>query len=64
VHSLRPAFERYRERNALLQLAGWTTLSFTATQIRQREAWVRSVLTRMAATRRAELGKVADAYCG
>ncbi len=64
VHSLRPAFERDRERHALLELAGWTTLSFTATQIRQRPRWVQDVAVRMEDKRRLELGKVSDAYCG
>lgn len=64
VHSLRPAFERDRERQALLQLAGWATLSFTATQIRQRPTWVQDVARRMEHQRRVELGKVRDAYCG
>jgi very-short-patch-repair endonuclease len=47
VHALRPAFERDRERSALLQLAGWTSLSFTAHQIRRREMWVRNVISEM-----------------
>jgi very-short-patch-repair endonuclease len=64
VHSLRPAFERDHERHALLELAGWTTLSFTATQIRQRPRWVQDVARRMEHKRRLELGKVRDAYCG
>ncbi len=64
VHSLRPAFERDRERQALLQLAGWTTLSFTATQIRRRPNWVQDVARRMEQQRRLDLGKVRDAYCG
>ena len=55
VHALRPAFERDRERSALLQLAGWTNLSFTATQIRQRQAWVRDVIVEMVDIRRAAL---------
>jgi len=63
-HSTRPAFERDRERNALLQLAGWTTVSFTATQIRQRPSWVQNVATRMEATRRTTLGEVPDVCCG
>jgi Protein of unknown function (DUF559) len=36
THALRPGFERDRERAALLQLAGWSVLSFTANQIRRR----------------------------
>jgi very-short-patch-repair endonuclease len=63
-HSTRPAFERDRERNALLQLAGWTTVSFTATQIRQRQSWVSDVATRMEANRRIAFGKIPDARCG
>jgi very-short-patch-repair endonuclease len=39
-HTRRPGFERDREKSALLQLAGWQLLSFTATQIRQRPEWV------------------------
>ena len=64
VHSLRPAFERDRERNAILQLAGWIVLSFTAGQIRRRPEWVRDVIRRMVARRRAELSEVGDAWCG
>jgi very-short-patch-repair endonuclease len=44
THALRPGFERDREKVALLQLAGWSTLSFTATQIRQRPDWVVSIV--------------------
>jgi very-short-patch-repair endonuclease len=40
THARRPGFERDRERAALLQLAGWSLLSFTATQIRQQPDWV------------------------
>ena len=64
VHSLRPAFERDRERNAILQLAGWIVLSFTAEQIRRRPDWVRDVIRRIVARRRAELSKIGDAWCG
>jgi very-short-patch-repair endonuclease len=39
-HSRRPGFERDREKAALLQLAGWSLLSFTATQIRHQPNWV------------------------
>jgi very-short-patch-repair endonuclease len=44
THALRPGFERDHERAALLQLAGWSVLSFTATQIRQRPEWVIGVI--------------------
>jgi very-short-patch-repair endonuclease len=44
THALRPGFERDREKAALLQLAGWSMLSFTATQIRQRPDWVVSIV--------------------
>jgi very-short-patch-repair endonuclease len=44
THALRPGFERDRERAALLQLAGWSTLSFTARQIRERPDWVVDVV--------------------
>jgi very-short-patch-repair endonuclease len=44
THALLPGFERDREKAALLQLAGWSTLSFTATQIRQRPDWVIEVV--------------------
>ena len=48
THARRPGFERDREKAALLQLAGWWLLSFTATQIRQRPDWVvETVLTRV-----------------
>jgi very-short-patch-repair endonuclease len=40
THARRPGFERDREKAALLQLAGWSLLSFTATQIRQQPDWV------------------------
>jgi very-short-patch-repair endonuclease/predicted transcriptional regulator of viral defense system len=40
THSRRPGFEGDREKAALLQLAGWSLLSFTATQIRQQPDWV------------------------
>ena len=40
THARRPGFERDREKAALLQLADWGLLSFTATQIRQRPDWV------------------------
>lgn len=40
THALRPGFERDREKATLLQLAGWSLLSFTATQIRQQPDWV------------------------
>jgi hypothetical protein len=50
AHSRRHAFERDRERHNLLQLAGWTTLSFTAAQIRGRSALVRATIERMAGT--------------
>lgn len=56
VHSLRPAFERDRERNALLQLAGWTNTSFTATHIRTRRSWVQQTVLRLVADRRSALG--------
>jgi very-short-patch-repair endonuclease len=56
VHSLRPAFERDRERNAMLQLAGWTNTSFTATQIRGRRAWVQQTVLRLEDARRSALG--------
>lgn len=64
VHSLRPAFERDREPNAILQLAGWIVLSFTAEQIRRRPDWVQDAIRRMVARRRAELSEVGDAWCG
>jgi very-short-patch-repair endonuclease len=44
THALRPGFERDREKLALLQLAGWSLLSFTATQIRQRPEWVVAIV--------------------
>jgi very-short-patch-repair endonuclease len=44
THALRPGFERDREKAALLQLAGWSLLSFTATQIRQRPDWVVAIV--------------------
>jgi very-short-patch-repair endonuclease len=44
THALRPGFERDREKAALLQLAGWSTLSFTANHIRQRPDWVIAVV--------------------
>jgi very-short-patch-repair endonuclease len=44
THALRPGFERDRERAALLQLAGWSTLSFTAKQIHERPDWVVDVV--------------------
>jgi len=40
THARHLGFERDREKAALLQLAGWSLLSFTATQIRQRPDWV------------------------
>ena len=40
THARRLGFERDREKAALLQLAGWSLLSFTATQIRQQPDWV------------------------
>jgi very-short-patch-repair endonuclease len=40
THARRPGFERDREKAALLQLAGWNLLSFTATHIRQQPEWV------------------------
>ncbi len=40
THARRPGFERDREKSALLQLAGWSLLSFTAIQIRERPDWV------------------------
>jgi very-short-patch-repair endonuclease len=40
THARRLGFERDREKAALLQLAGWNLLSFTATQIRQQPEWV------------------------
>ena len=40
THARRPGFERDREKSALLQLAGWSLLSFTAIQIRQSPDWV------------------------
>jgi len=56
VHSLRPAFERDRERNALLQLARWSNTSFTATQIRRRRAWVQQTVLDLVAARQAAVG--------
>jgi very-short-patch-repair endonuclease len=44
THALRPGFERDREKLALLQLAGWSVLSFTANQIRQQPEWVVTVV--------------------
>jgi len=44
THARRPGFERDREKAALLQLADWGLLSFTATQIRQRPDWVVSTV--------------------
>jgi very-short-patch-repair endonuclease len=55
THSLYPGFERDREKAALLQLAGWSLLSFTATQIRRRPNWVHAVLCRRVEQRRREL---------
>jgi very-short-patch-repair endonuclease len=46
THARRPGFERDRERLSLLQAAGWTVLAFTATQIRDRPAWVIDVIRR------------------
>lgn len=46
THALRPGFERDRERLALLSAAGWTTLAFTAAQIRERPEWVAEVIMR------------------
>jgi len=40
THARRPGFERDREKAVLLQLAGWSLLPFTATQIRERPDWV------------------------
>ena len=40
THARHLGFERDRETAALLQLAGWSELSFTATQIRERPDWV------------------------
>lgn len=40
THARRPGFERDREKAVLLQLADWSLLPFTATQIRQRPDWV------------------------
>lgn len=56
THALRPGFERDREKAALLQLAGWSVLSFTATQIRRRPNWVYEVVCRRVEQRREELG--------
>jgi very-short-patch-repair endonuclease len=56
THALRPGFERDREKAALLQLAGWTALSFTASQIRRRPNWVHDVVCRRVEQRRNELG--------
>ena len=56
THALRPGFERDRERAALLQLAGWNLLSFTATQIRRQPNWVYDVVCRRVEQRRLELG--------
>jgi very-short-patch-repair endonuclease len=44
THAQHPGFERDREVAALLQLAGWSLLSFTATQIRQNPDWVVSTV--------------------
>jgi very-short-patch-repair endonuclease len=44
THARRPGFERDRQKAALLQLAGWSLLSFTATQIRQQPEWVVSTV--------------------
>ena len=44
THAMRPGFERDRERAALLQLAGWSSVAFTATQIRRRPQWVFDVM--------------------
>ena len=56
THALRPGFERDREKAALLQLAGWSVLSFTATQIRRRPNPVYEVVCRRVEQRREELG--------
>jgi very-short-patch-repair endonuclease len=56
-HARRPAFERVRERSALLQLADWSILAFTATQIRKQPRWVFDVVCRRAQQRRCELGR-------
>jgi very-short-patch-repair endonuclease len=49
THAQRPGFERDREKSALLQLAGWNLLSFTALQIRQQpERVIDTVLKRIA----------------
>jgi len=56
THALRPGFERDREKSALLQLAGWSLLSFTATQIRRQPNWVYEVVRRRVEQRRYELG--------
>jgi very-short-patch-repair endonuclease len=48
THALHLGFERDREKAADLQLAGWSLLSFTATQIRQQpESVMDTVLTRV-----------------
>jgi len=56
THALRPGFERDCKRAALLQLGGWSSLGFTALQIRQRPDWVRAVICRRVSQRRRELG--------
>ena len=47
THAQHAGFERDREVAADLQLAGWTLLSFTATQIRQNPEWVVSTVLQL-----------------
>jgi very-short-patch-repair endonuclease len=63
THALRLGFERDRERAALLQVAGWTLLSFTATKIRMHPHWVVDVIG--ATARRLSANReISDVYCG
>ena len=57
THARRAGFERDRERTALLQLAGWSVLSFTAAQIRQRPEWVIEIVRQRVRQLSAEHGQ-------
>lgn len=57
THGRRAGFERDRERMALLQLAGWSLLSFTAAQIRERPDWVIEVVRQRVRQLSAEQGR-------
>lgn len=57
THAARPGFERDRERHAILQLAGWTLLSFTALQIRANPQWVIDVIAQRVAQLERDRGR-------